>query len=690
METTMRNYAKNMANTRLLKITSNLESKHKYKKQNILDEEAVNADEVLGTNYNQNFPSELHIDVLTGSVLISDKEELIYSNGYIDNEEMQTLTGKKLIARAIYTKSLKNIGWSRLYIETFDNTTPEVQSWAAGLLEGKLCAQEIWDFYRNLVGIHSSEMEYLKDVFEFYKKVEEFIRLKTNKNKLVELKEDDLKYWISVAMIQAQTDGLLSGYNSIMKNDQMNLAQLYFLNADGEVPELINVFKYQKKTKSNGYEFSFKEQNSESKSPKNFQKFSKEYLEFYYGTSDPEKVWNKFMLKSHCSAVIKLLKDENDNSIKDILIGHTTWDSYSEMHRIFKIYNFSFTIYGDNRKQSKIMFSSYAGTLTSTDDFYVLNNKLVILETTLEMIDQTIYEKDVLEPNGYVPNYIRISVSNRLADSAREWIECFKKNNSGTYNSQWMILDFSTFHINESQAKYTQGNKNSFFTEKTFSEYDSFFNYPPQTEEFSTAYLRNFQFKEKIRNKHNIPNDYKEIFFVLEQVPGYIEVRDMTEYLWENGFWASYNRPFFEKISSKAGYLEMTRLYGKTYSYDENPRAKLIQFKIGQVKCVEDLKNLMQNNRDIMESNFMNTVSPRYDLSISRELKRPAGGIDSKIVNINLVKSGKVHAISGPSRQGNAPAFDWKDWSQEPHYGLPQHWNFDWIVFDENFIKNKN
>ena len=134
----------------------------------------------------------------------------------------------------------------------------------------------------------------------------------------------------------------------------------------------------------------------------------------------------------------------------------------------------------------------------------------------------------------------------------------------------------------------------------------------------------------------------------------------------------------------------MTRLYGKTYSYTENPRARLIQFKIGQIKSVEDLKNLMQNNRDIMESNFMNTLSPRYDLSINREFKRPAGGIDSKIVNINLVQSGKVHAISGPSRQGNAPAFDWKDWSQEPYYGLPQHWNFDWVVFDENFIKNKN
>ena len=43
-----------------------------------------------------------------------------------------------------------------------------------------------------------------------------------------------------------------------------------------------------------------------------------------------------------------------------------------KMHRIFKIYKFSYSLYGVEKKNSQITFSSYPGTLTSTDDFYVL------------------------------------------------------------------------------------------------------------------------------------------------------------------------------------------------------------------------------------------------------------------------------------------------------------------------------
>jgi hypothetical protein len=31
------------------------------------------------------------------------------------------------------------------------------------------------------------------------------------------------------------------------------------------------------------------------------------------------------MAKSHCTSVIKLIKDKNQK-IKDLIIGHTTWD----------------------------------------------------------------------------------------------------------------------------------------------------------------------------------------------------------------------------------------------------------------------------------------------------------------------------------------------------------------------------
>jgi hypothetical protein len=399
LEFSMRTYAMNLADTKFLKISKN--SKH--------PNEVILTDDVA---------------VLSASVLINSSGKIIFSNEFIDEVDEGKLKGRKLVARAKYTKSLFKIGWSKLYLETFDNCSAEIQSWAAGYLEGKLSAKEILDFYNNLVGIHSKESGYLQDVFDYYNKVEESIRYRTSKPVLANvIKGEDLEYWISVALIQAQTDGLLAGYNSIMKANQMNVAQIYFINADGEVPELLSVFKYKKENASYTNQYSFKEK---SHSNKNYSKFSPEYLEHYFGTKNPDRVWDKLMSQSHCSAVIKIINDDQ-GKVEDVLVGHTTWDSYSEMHRIFKYYKFSYTLFGNLKKTSNISFSSYPGTLTSTDDYYLLNGQIVVLETTLEMLDKNLYGNKIPEAQEYVPNYIRILISNRLAKSGQNWAEYLKR-----------------------------------------------------------------------------------------------------------------------------------------------------------------------------------------------------------------------------------------------------------------------
>jgi len=89
-------------------------------------------------------------------------------------------------------------------------------------------------------------------------------------------------------------------------------------------------------------------------------------------------------------------------------------------------------------------FSSYPGCLSSTDDFYITNNNIVITETTLEVIDINHY-KHVKPSNTYIPNYMRVLSASRFAKSALEWCKMFAVFNSGTYSSQWMILDFNHF-----------------------------------------------------------------------------------------------------------------------------------------------------------------------------------------------------------------------------------------------------
>lgn len=83
-------------------------------------------------------------------------------------------------------------------------------------------------------------------------------------------------------------------------------------------------------------------------------------------------IWLKKLTDTHCSALVKLVKDE-DGNIEDLFVSHTTWDDYSEMIRIFKVYDFKF--YNNNELRAVHQtFSSYAGTLSSTDDFYVINS----------------------------------------------------------------------------------------------------------------------------------------------------------------------------------------------------------------------------------------------------------------------------------------------------------------------------
>ncbi len=42
-------------------------------------------------------------------------------------------------------------------------------------------------------------------------------------------------------------------------------------------------------------------------------------------------------------------------------------------------------------------------------------------------------------------SWIRVLVSNRLAHSGEMWTETMAKYNSGTYNNQWIIVDYKLF-----------------------------------------------------------------------------------------------------------------------------------------------------------------------------------------------------------------------------------------------------
>jgi hypothetical protein len=90
----------------------------------------------------------------------------------------------------------------------------------------------------------------------------------------------------------------MSGYNSV-SDHKLKLEDFIFINSDGEVPELIDAFN------NNNHRFLRFNQNKSLK------------------YTNPDLYWETRMVKSKCTAIIKLVRD--NNNIKDLLVGHATW-----------------------------------------------------------------------------------------------------------------------------------------------------------------------------------------------------------------------------------------------------------------------------------------------------------------------------------------------------------------------------
>ena len=64
----------------------------------------------------------------------------------------------------------------------------------------------------------------------------------------------------------------------------------------------------------------------------------------------------------------------------------TTWSSFNTMLRIYKLYDFPYTLDGTSNERVpavRTAFSSSPGWINSGDDFYVLSSGLVVQETTI-------------------------------------------------------------------------------------------------------------------------------------------------------------------------------------------------------------------------------------------------------------------------------------------------------------------
>ncbi|XP_067299089.1 putative phospholipase B-like 2 isoform X2 [Pseudorasbora parva] len=497
------------------------------------------------------------------------------------------------VAVANFTNDINNTGWAYLEVSTNGAYNDSLQAYSAGFLEGSLTRQLIYQHWMNTLmgycGPFSQDISYCQRLTDY---------ISTNLQWILQQTEThpDCPYWHQVHLSLLQLQGLEDGYSGQVKfpSGSLSINPLGFLlfQMGGDLEDLEAALNKSSQSRTVG--------------------------------------------SGSCSALIKLLPGG-----KDLLVSHDTWNTYQSMLRIMKRYSLAYhtSSTGKETIPGKIqVFSSYPGSIFSGDDFYLLSSGLVTLETTIGNSNPDLWK--FVQPRGAVMEWLRNIVANRLAESGQAWTDIFRKHNSGTYNNQWMVVDYKLFVPGQEQAK-------------------------------------------------------PGLFTVLEQIPGMIVSADRTEELFKTGYWASYNIPYFEEVFNASGCQELVQKYGSWFSFSESPRAQIFRRNQTLVTDIESMLRLMRYNNykedplsrcDACDpaQNGENAISARSDLNPANgsypfgALKqRPHGGTDMKMTSFGLFQQLELWAVSGPTWD-QTPVFQWSrsPYSELLHMGHPDLWAF--------------
>ena len=534
-----------------------------------------------------------YYDKLNSKIIITKEEKLNNENN--------------LIAKGKYEKTRYKTGWDLFESKTYNNANPIIQLYSIGIIEGILSQEEIKDYMNNFryaLGGNEKAIQ-LK---QWFKEADENIKRKINNINSEKDNKFDLKSLSYLACLHAQINGLYKGYNLKSEEDDVDIYELYLLNSEGNYVDTlvymgINQIEYNDNV--------------------NFE--NDENLMKYYNTTKFEEIWRKLTRKSHCSAIVKLI---NENNEKNILFGHNTWTGFYELLRTYKSIDYAFE--GDNQilglKPIKMKYSSYPGILFSGDEYYTIENNLAITQTSLS----TIFPERLvngLNKKEYIPEFMRIMTINFLSRTGKEWVKNFEKlyNGNHIYFASWIIVDFN-----------------------------------------------------KINSNNNL-------IFIAEEVSENVMTMDYTKEFLKKGYYGSYNLPFFKEHTVQTGisYFNLN-LDDKKY----NPRGYLVKSLINEVNDIQSFQDLLTYNKYKMNDSKVEddpSVDDPYNGIASRS--EEYGTIDFKIIDKNLINNGNIYAYSGPI-YGDNPNFkpfnknDIKSDLKNYMEGIPEEFNFEPILIN--------
>lgn len=499
-------------------------------------------------------------------------------------------------AVAKFEDSMNETGWYQFHVTGTKGRNSKNVMRCAGALEGFLSQERMYQHYKLIYDMN--EWDINKDLPPITKKF-----IEDNMNYVAHSCEAyvDSKFWNEIGLIYTQFEGMVEGYNIKAPADQkISKLGLWFLQSEGDFFDIQEIYPNDHQEGST----STRKSTGRGKS-------------------------GKVTSGEHCSGLIKLLDDYSD-----LYFAHDSWSDYRELHGELKEYNLQIPEF----KAKKIVMSTRIGKLSSFDDFYINDQGLFVLETTINNFNEELYKK-VVPQNLFT--WIRGVHATWTSDSGKEWTETFIKHNSGTYNNEYLVVDSKKF------------------VEKQKPEAD--------------------------------------LLWIIEQYPGTYRSQDITDVLVKQGFFPSFNTPWFEDLYELAGFPEIVDSWGEDgnyWTYNTSARYYLFFREVPRIKTFEQFQDFMRYNnweRDVYSNGDPGQqIMARYDLRPGVKEHFPAklfGGLDTKCLKLSEASKGsrmKFHARASPTHdeKNGIPVFRFP--ADVPHDGLPDVWNFSWIVFSSN------
>uniref|UniRef100_A0A1B0AEW9 Phospholipase B-like n=1 Tax=Glossina pallidipes TaxID=7398 RepID=A0A1B0AEW9_GLOPL len=423
------------------------------------------------------------LNIPKGAARICYKDS-IYENGLvIKNLNIERL--KRLVLHTLRS-------WAQIEIET-QRTSPDwVQAYGAGVIEGSLTWNQIYNQWLNTIMSSCDRDENAQHFCTWLREL-----LENNFNEIKETaasKSEHDHYWHQINLYFIQLKGLETGYRQGAKRARSDLegaipwSDFLLMNSAADIHDLKIYYE--------NYILNGINRTTDETEPKNF------------------------FLPS--ATMITKIYPTGNASTWQLLFGHSSAGSYTSMLRIQKRYKFHYHIASNQNSNTvpgmDIAFTGYPGILASTDDFYIIKGRQVhAIVAGVGIKNENLELWQTVNVQKAMPLAARVMAANRLAQSRRSWTKALSRH-PFTGSKQWITIDLNKLSPLESLYELDENNL--------------------ELDEEAASIERQ--------------NHLKGLVWIAEQLPGRMHMRDVSAFFLQtvdnSTTWLASGIPYYKEI----------------------------------------------------------------------------------------------------------------------------------------------